>query len=847
MADVSVSQPTIEERRKPPVSAPAAPTLRVGPADDAFEREADAVANSVVQRLARGDDHDGPVGFTLGAELGTLARRSTDGGMGSAGGDVDDAIATRIERQRGGGSPLAARDRTAMESAFGGVDFGGVRIHSGSESSRLNAALGAEAFTIGQDVFFGGPVPDARSPHGQSLLAHELTHTLQQSGTAQRTIRRRRIKGMPTLEAFDEAIGLRGATARGKYKVKMKAVGLDALHTASRGHRTAGTGSEPEGAVDKLSSFAEGVADGLAVTNDVNDAGEGYGLDVFHDSSPEGVGGDEVGQIAMAGSSLGLLIEFVGLVQAIADRKKVGGFEVGVAAAKTVGKTASLASDATSMALSAKKEKVVGDDLAEARKNAHKWLQTPEGKGEAAIGGLAGIATSVTELYDAVKILYELYQDWDVKSKADVGRDTLSALMKGLSAAQGAASAAKAITSSALAGVASAVPILGLAISVVSFLISIIDLVVNAVGAYDSQKRKRAQRTQVFDLLDKPSVPGSPTRFADYERKLDTYEKLRPGLTARNFTYPDLTARTWEDKVSRSASHRRRARIVVRTLQFEEFASAFDTQATEAQGRLDKLDDELTKNDGARDQAEKKVETLNDEISKLKSKKDAPTKKSKQAEVDKLTAELKELRAARKQLDSDRGKAVTDRKAAEQIRQTCTLSPAEKELAEETQQYLQLRDIDQISWKRLNRTIVNTATGLPALAGDIAIISGAGAPVGVGLKAASAGAKFGVWGFRTAKQAFRNRFQTDDHRTTENKAKKYANMIVITSGQISRLMTNRRSAHVTPPGDLAGDTKLFGSIKSQMSAMGLPLEKFLAIDDPDEAYEKWVTALKYRG
>ncbi len=79
-----------------------------------------------------------------------------------------------------------------MEGAFG-ADFSAVRIHDDQQASELSRSLQAEAFTLGSDIFFNGGSPDTTSSGGQELLAHELTHTLQQSGSSQarRTIRRR--------------------------------------------------------------------------------------------------------------------------------------------------------------------------------------------------------------------------------------------------------------------------------------------------------------------------------------------------------------------------------------------------------------------------------------------------------------------------------------------------------------------------------------------------------------------------------------------------------------------------------------------------------------------------------
>ena len=55
-----------------------------------------------------------------------------------------------------------------------------MRLHEGSEPARLNRALDAHAFTVGQDIFLGAGKNDLESTAGQHLLAHELTHTIQQ-------------------------------------------------------------------------------------------------------------------------------------------------------------------------------------------------------------------------------------------------------------------------------------------------------------------------------------------------------------------------------------------------------------------------------------------------------------------------------------------------------------------------------------------------------------------------------------------------------------------------------------------------------------------------------------------
>jgi hypothetical protein len=95
---------------------------------------------------------------------------------------------SRIQGLRGGGRPLAEPVRSYFEPRFG-RDFSQVRVHTGPAASYLARSISARAFTVGSDVVFGGGqyVPESRS--GGELLAHELTHVVQQ-GSAPETVQR---------------------------------------------------------------------------------------------------------------------------------------------------------------------------------------------------------------------------------------------------------------------------------------------------------------------------------------------------------------------------------------------------------------------------------------------------------------------------------------------------------------------------------------------------------------------------------------------------------------------------------------------------------------------------------
>jgi hypothetical protein len=94
--------------------------------------------------------------------------------------ELDDETENRINRQRGGGQSLDEGVRGQLESNMG-MDFSNVRVHTSSESDTLNHQLGAKAFTTGSDIFFRQGEYDPASSSGQELIAHEMTHVVQQS------------------------------------------------------------------------------------------------------------------------------------------------------------------------------------------------------------------------------------------------------------------------------------------------------------------------------------------------------------------------------------------------------------------------------------------------------------------------------------------------------------------------------------------------------------------------------------------------------------------------------------------------------------------------------------------
>lgn len=175
--------PLLANRR---VRAPIQAKLQVGAAGDRYEQEADRVAAAVMRDLHQVTGKVEPTTSKSNESQHHNARRRVQRMtgpkvIGLEGGEVDSDTDTAIRNSTGGGSPLAGRVRGQMEQSFG-ADFSRVRVHADNRADDLNRRIQAKAFTTGSDIFFSKGAYNPTSRRGQELLAHELTHVVQQGG-----------------------------------------------------------------------------------------------------------------------------------------------------------------------------------------------------------------------------------------------------------------------------------------------------------------------------------------------------------------------------------------------------------------------------------------------------------------------------------------------------------------------------------------------------------------------------------------------------------------------------------------------------------------------------------------
>jgi len=200
--------------RRPAATPTIQTKLNIGKPNDRYEKEADNVADKVVnqsaapqqiqtkcdscsneekvQRMAKDEEVQAKPISTIQKQdeeevqakpLPQIQRQEEELQAKSETGPpsfASQAVSDGISSSKGSGTPLPVDIRTQMETGIG-ADFSKVRIHTDSRSANMNQELQARAFTTGNNVYFNKGQYSPGSKTGKHLLAHELTHTVQQS------------------------------------------------------------------------------------------------------------------------------------------------------------------------------------------------------------------------------------------------------------------------------------------------------------------------------------------------------------------------------------------------------------------------------------------------------------------------------------------------------------------------------------------------------------------------------------------------------------------------------------------------------------------------------------------
>ncbi len=172
-------------------SGPTTGQLSLSQPGDAHEREAESVADKVM-RMSDPSATLAPKSSPTGAAIQRCCAEREEEGKGpkvqrkegsAAAPQIASSVSTGISALKGGGSPLPASSRSFFEPRLG-ANLSKVRVHTGSQAAETASALNARAFTVGRDIAFNAGQYAPHSQEGQRLLAHELAHVVQQTGTS---------------------------------------------------------------------------------------------------------------------------------------------------------------------------------------------------------------------------------------------------------------------------------------------------------------------------------------------------------------------------------------------------------------------------------------------------------------------------------------------------------------------------------------------------------------------------------------------------------------------------------------------------------------------------------------
>jgi hypothetical protein len=252
-----------EQKKKPHLQT----KLKVSTPGDQYEQEADRVAEQVM-RMAAPPVHSDTSQVRQSSGLSVqrkcarceddenlLQRKESHADAGSHASASQDVPQVMRDVLGSAGQPLDAATRDFMESRFE-YDFGNVRVHSGAQAQAAARSVDALAFTVGRDVVFGAAQYSPHTTEGKRLLAHELTHVVQQGATGSKLHRKPRANlSMQNPESGHTQIARRAQPGIGHISQAHQAT--SSLLTIQRACLPAGIGT-PAGCTTLPSVFLDG-------------------------------------------------------------------------------------------------------------------------------------------------------------------------------------------------------------------------------------------------------------------------------------------------------------------------------------------------------------------------------------------------------------------------------------------------------------------------------------------------------------------------------------------------------------------------------------------------------------
>lgn len=154
--------------------------LAIGQPNDKYEKEADAMGEKIVRKSKK----------TISLSKTSLVQQKKEKisqvqlkpANNKNINTTSPSFESKLQSSKGNGNPMTNTVKAEMESGFG-RNFNNVRIHTGTKAIQMSKDIGAKAFTNGNNIYFNSNEYNPSSTSGKRLLAHELTHVVQQKSS----------------------------------------------------------------------------------------------------------------------------------------------------------------------------------------------------------------------------------------------------------------------------------------------------------------------------------------------------------------------------------------------------------------------------------------------------------------------------------------------------------------------------------------------------------------------------------------------------------------------------------------------------------------------------------------
>ncbi|AXT53609.1 DUF4157 domain-containing protein [Aquimarina sp. BL5] len=203
------------ENKNPMIQA----KLTIGKPNDQYEQEADRVADQVMkmpvnQNASIERKYDKckeeelqmkPLAVSISS---IIQKQANDSGV-----VAPSNISQSLAKSKGGGQNMDESTQSFMNKGIG-ADFSNVKIHTNDSAIQMNQSLGAKAFTNGNDIYFNKGQYNPQSSEGKHLLAHELTHVVQQGGSEKQGKKQNDV-----IQRYIDAHGTKGSAIGHSYRI----------------------------------------------------------------------------------------------------------------------------------------------------------------------------------------------------------------------------------------------------------------------------------------------------------------------------------------------------------------------------------------------------------------------------------------------------------------------------------------------------------------------------------------------------------------------------------------------------------------------------------------------------